>query len=134
MSETDTLDFWTRLLNLKEFQVTHVRQDTPADPVRLTLLPTSPLGLCPYCRRFSHTTQRRSESDAVNDLSLGPQAVELIIRVYQFACPHCGRFFTPHYAAFALGAHATERFLEQAARLIRFSDVANAAAFFAVPE
>jgi hypothetical protein len=30
--------------------------------------------------------------------------------------------------------HATERFLEQAARLIRFADVANAAAFLGVPE
>ena len=34
----------------------------------------------------------------------------------------------------APGAHATERFLEQAARLIRFSDIANAAAFLGVPE
>jgi transposase len=134
MSEKDTLEFWTRLLNLKEFQVVHVGQDTPQDPVRLTLIPTTPLGLCPDCRRASDTIQRRSESTAVKDLPLGPQAVELLIRVYQFACPHCGQFFTPSYAAFVPGAHATERFLEQAARLIRFSDVANAAAFFAVPE
>jgi transposase len=134
MSEKDTLEFWTRLLNLKEFQVVHVGQDTPHDPVRLTLIPTTPLGLCPDCRRASDTIQRRSESTAVKDLPLGPQAVELIIRVYQFACPHCGQFFTPSYAAFVPGTHATERFLEQAARLIRFSDVANAAAFFAVPE
>jgi len=33
----------------------------------------------------------------------------------------------------APGAHASERFLEQAARLIRFSDIANVAEFFAVP-
>lgn len=37
-------------------------------------------------------------------------------------------------AVLAPGAHATERFLEQAARLIRFSDIANAAAFLGVPE
>jgi ubiquinone biosynthesis protein Coq4 len=34
----------------------------------------------------------------------------------------------------APGAHATERFLEQAARLIRFSDIANVAQFYGVPE
>jgi transposase len=134
MTETDTLEFWTRFLHLPDFQVVHCRQDTPADPVRLTLIPQTSFGLCPNCGRVSDTIQRRSESDPVKDLSLGPSAVELIIRVYQFACPPCGHFFTPAYAAFAPGAHATERFLAQAARLIRFSDVANAAAFFAVPE
>lgn len=134
MGEADSLEFWTRLLNLKEFQVAHVRHDTPTDPVRLTLIPKSPLGLCPNCHRVTDAIQRRTESDPVKDLPLGPQAVELIVRVDQFACPHCDRFFTPQFAAFAPGAHATERFLDQAARLIRFSDVANAAAFFAVPE
>jgi transposase len=113
MTETDTLAFWTRLLDLKEFQVVHVRQDTPADPVRLTLLPTTAVGRCPNCGRASDTIQRRSESDPVKDLPLGRHAVDLIIRVYQFACPHCGRFFTPTFAAFAPGEHATERFLDQ---------------------
>lgn len=100
----------------------------------MTLLPKHRCGLCPDCGRLSDTIQRRSESDPVKDLPLGPYTVELIIRVYQFACTHCGRFFTPPFTAFAPGAHATERFLAQAAHLIRFSDIANAAAFFAVPE
>ncbi len=134
MSETDTLEFWTRLLNLQELHVVHVRHDTPTDPVRLTLLPRTAVGLCPNCGRLTATIQRRSESDPVRDLPLGPQAVELIVRVYQFACPHCDNFFTPTFAAFAPGEHATERFLDQAARLIRCSDIVNAAAFFAVPE
>jgi transposase len=134
MTETDTLEFWTRFLHLPEFQVVHVRQDTPADPIRLTLRPNTSLGLCPDCGRVTDAVHRCTESDPVKDLPLGPQAVELVIRVDQFACPHCGHFFTPFFAAFAPGTHATERFLEQAARLIRFSDVANAAAFFAVPE
>jgi transposase len=134
MTEADNLEFWTRLINLKDFQVVHVRRDTSEDPVCLTLIPKTPLGLCPHCCRVSDTIQRRSESDTVKDLPLGPQAVELKIRVYQFACPHCDQFFTPSSVAFVPGAHATERFLERAARLIRFSDVANAAAFFSVPE
>jgi transposase len=70
----------------------------------------------------------------VRDLPFGPQAVELVIRTYQFSCPHCQHFFTPVSPVFVPGAHATERFLEQAARLIRFSDLANAAGFFGVPE
>lgn len=134
MTENEQLDFWTRLLRLDGFRVAHVRQDTPTDPVRLTVLPTTPLGLCPHCRRACDTIHRRWQSDPIRDLPLGPQPVELIVRTYQYACPHCGRFFTPAVPVLAPGAHATERFLEQAARLIRFSDIANAAAFLGVPE
>jgi transposase len=134
MSESDLLDFWTQTLRLDGFRVAHVRKDTPQDPIRLTVIPCTPLGLCPHCHRACDTIHRRSESDPVRDLPVGPQAVELIVRTYQFACPRCGHFFTPAAPAFAPGGHATERFLEQAARLIRFSDIANAAAFLGVPQ
>jgi transposase len=134
MSANTSLDFWTEILQLKGFQVAHVRYDTPADPVRLTILPTLPVGLCPHCQRASDTIHRRHDSNPVKDLPVGPQAVELIIRTYQFACAHCGCFFTPAAPAFAPAAHATERFLAQAARLIRCSDITNAAAFLGVPE
>jgi transposase len=134
MTENEQLDFWTQLLRLDGFRVVHVRQDTPTDPVRLTVLPTTPLGLCPHCQRAGDTIHRRWESEPVRDLPLGPQPVELLVRTYHYACPHCGHFFTPAVPVLAPGAHATERFLEQAARLIRFSDIANAAAFLGVPE
>ncbi len=134
MSEQDQLDFWTELLHLEGFRVVHVRIDTPADPLRLTVIPTTPLGLCPHCQRTCDAIHRRHESGPVRDLAVGSQAVELVVRTYQFSCPHCQRFFTPPALAIASGAHATERFLEQAARLIRFSDIANAAAFLGVPE
>jgi transposase len=134
MSENDLLDFWTQTLRLDGFRVAHVRNDTPADPIRLTVIPITPLGLCPHCHRACDTIHRRCESDPVKDLSVGPQRVELIVRTYQFSCPRCDRFFTPAAPAFARGSHATERFLEHAARLIRFSDIANAAAFLGVPE
>jgi len=134
MSANEQLDFWTQLLHLDGFRVAHVCKDTPADPVRLTVIPSTPLGICPHCHRACDAVHRRWESDPVKDLPLGPQSVELIIRTYQFSCPHCGHFFTPAAPVFARGAHATERFLEQAARLIRFSDIANAAAFLGVPE
>jgi transposase len=134
MNQPNQLQFWTQLLHLDGFQVVHLRQDTPADPMRLTLIPTVALGVCPQCHHCCDAIQRRSESSPVRDLSFGPQAIELVIRTYQYCCPDCQRFFTPSSTVFAPGAHATERFLEQAARLIRFSDLANAAEFFGVPE
>jgi transposase len=134
MHGNDRLTFWTEFLRLEGFRVVHVCADRPADPVRLTVIPTTEVALCPHCQRPCDTIHRRSQSDGVKDLPLGPQAVELLIRTYQFACPHCNHFFTPASPVFAPGAHATERFLEQAARLIRCSDIANAAAFLGVAE
>ena len=134
MTEQDQLAFWTKALNLPGFQVVHERRDTPADPLRLTVAPTLPLGLCPGCRRATDDIHRTHESAAVKDLALGPQPIELLVRIYQFHCPRCDCYFTPRYAALGQGAHATERFLEQAAKLIRFADIANAAAFLGVPE
>jgi transposase len=134
MATTDACPFWTELLHLKGYHVVYVLRGTPTDPVRLTLVPDFPLGLCPHCQRASDLIHRRLASDPLKDLPLGPQAVELVVRRYQFACRHCGHFFTPAAPAFAPSAHATERFLEQAARLIRCSDVANAATLLGVPE
>lgn len=134
MSEQDHLEFWTRALNLPDFQVVHVRRDTSSDPVTLTVVPSMPLGLCSGCCRATDCVHRTLDSRPIKDLSVGPQAVELIVRTYQFHCERCDRYFTPRYPAIADSAHATERFLEQAAKLIRFSDIANAAGFLGVPE
>lgn len=134
MNENDRLTFWTKFLHLDGFRVVHVGDDGPTDPVRLTVLPATDLALCPHCQRPCDIIHRRYQAEPIKDLSLAARTVELIVRTYQFACPHCDHYFTPPSAAYAAGAHATERFLEQAARLIRFSDVANAAAFLGVPE
>jgi transposase len=134
MSEHDRLEHLTRLLNLPDFQVVHERRDTPTDPLQLTVRPLVAVGVCPKCGRPCDTLHRTSESAAVKDLPLGPQAVELRVRTYQFHCSPCQTYFTPDYPAFAPGAHATERFLAHAAKLIRFADLANAAAFLGVPE
>ena len=48
MTEHDQLDFWTQLLRLDGFRVVHLHQDTPADPVRLTVIPTTPLAGQPH--------------------------------------------------------------------------------------
>ena len=65
---------------------------------------------------------------------MGEQRVELIVRTPQFHCQNCGAFFTPKYTAIAPGAHATQRFLAHAARLIDFSDIQNVASVLGVPE
>jgi transposase len=133
MCERDRLEFWTRTLNLPDFRVVHEARTTPDDPVCFTVRPTLECGLCPDCHAPTNYIHRTTESARVKDLPLGTQSVELIVRTFQFYCEDCDCYFTPHYAAFAPGAHATERFLQQAARLIRFSDIQNAADFFAVP-
>ena len=134
MSDQASLNLWTRQVRLEGYQVVSERRDTPSDPVRLTLVATWEVALCPHCSRPTDSVHRRTDSDPIRDLPHGVQQVELIIRSAQYRCEHCERFFTPDCPHVAPGAHATERFLEQAAKLIRFADVANAAAFLGVPE
>jgi transposase len=134
MSEQDRLAFWTKTLNLPEFQVVHERRDTPTDPVCFTVVPKQEVAVCPGCGHACDTVHRRHDSKPIRDLPIGPQAVDLIVRTPQFRCDRCQAFFTPNYSAIAPDAHATERFLEQAARLIRFSDIVNVAEFFGVSE
>jgi transposase len=134
MSEQASLDLWTKQVRLEGYKVVSERRDTPSDPVRLTLAATCEVALCPHCSRPTDFVHRRVDSDPIRDLPHGVQSVELVIRTAQFRCEHCDRFFTPACPHVAPAAHATERFLEQAAKLIRFADVANAAAFLGVPE
>jgi transposase len=125
---------WNKQLRLDGYKVVSECRETPRDPVRLTLAATSEVALCPHCSRPTASVHRRIDSDPIRDLPHGPQAVELIVRSAQFHCELCGRYFTPACPHVAPGAHATERFLDQAARLIGFSDIANAASFLGVPE
>lgn len=134
MSEQASLSHWDRQLRLDGLKVVHERRDTPKDPVRLTVTATIDVGLCPHCSRPTDKVHRRLDSEPIRDLPHGPQAVELILRCAQFHCEGCDRYFTPACPHVAPGAHASERFLEQAARLIRISDIANAALFLGVPE
>lgn len=133
MSEMQRLIFWTAVLNLPGFRVVHHHQDTPKAPLCFTLSPIAKIAVCPHCSHACDTVHRRHPSKPIKDLPLGEHAVELVVNAPQFACDHCRRFFTPTYAAIGLGAHATERFLAHAARLIDFSDVANVAALYGVP-
>lgn len=134
MCEQDRLAFWTKLLNLDGFQVVHEDLTAPDDARRFTVVPKTPLGVCPHCGQVCADIHRRYESDRVRDLSIGQRNVELTVRTYQYWCASCHRAFTPPTPGLAPGGHATQRFLEQARQMIRFSDIANVAAFLNLPE
>lgn len=134
MCEQDQLAFWTKLLNLDGFQVVHEQRGAADDPRRFTVIPKTPVGICPHCGLLCEDIHRRTESDRVHDLPIGERAVELAVRIYQYWCAGCDRAFTPPIPFLAPGGHATERFLEQARQRILFGDIANTAAFLKVSE
>jgi transposase len=123
----------TSLLGLDEFEVVEWSFDRREKIRRLTLVPRTMVGLCPHCHGV--TGERHLCHDrVVTDLPMGGQRVELVVRLSQFRCGACDKFFTPHFAALAEGAHATERLLERLAELASHSDVATAASFFGIAE
>jgi len=123
----------TSLLDLDEFEVVESTWDRRGKVRRLTLVPKATVGLCPHCH--GATDQRHVCHDrVVADLPMGGQRVELVVRLWQFHCPACDKFFTGHLAALAEGAHATERLLERLAALASRSDIATAASFFGIAQ
>jgi transposase len=130
---TPTFAFWTELVDLPDYEVLYCQKESDLQRYRITVGPKQRLGVCPHCGKVSDTIHQTRTRQHIKDLSIGKEAVELNVRVLQFECV-CGQHFTPAVPFLAEGAHATERFLERAAHLIRTSDVANAAAFLGVPE
>ena len=129
-----SLPFWTCLLQLPNFVVVHADEDAPARRYCFTVTPEHRIGVCPHCNKASEEVHQTRTRERIQDLPVSGYAVELKVRVCQFTCARCQRDFTPETPFLADGAHATERFLERAAELIRSSDVANVAKFFGVPE
>lgn len=126
--------FWTGLLRLPGFAVVHVREDANPACYTLTVVPEHPIGVCPQCQHTTDVLKQYRTRERIHDLPIGDHAVELTVRVGQFECHHCARCFTPAVDFVAEGSHATERLLDRVSELIRHSDVANAARFFALPE
>ena len=123
----------TRLLNLDGFEVVEAAADAKGKTHRLAVAPTTTAGLCPHCGR--PTDERHGCYDRqVVDLPLGGWKTELVVRVCQFRCPCCDKFFTPRQAVLAEGAHATERFLEQLAQWATQAEVSTAARILGVAE
>jgi transposase len=130
---TSTFAFWTTLLGLPDYEVVYCQKESDLQRYCITVTPTRRLGVCPHCGKLSDNVHQTRTREHIKDLAIGLQSVELNVRVLQFECV-CGHCFTPSIPFLAEGSHATERFLEHAATLIRTSDVANAASFLGVPE
>jgi transposase len=128
------LSFWTDLLQLPDYEVVFYQEDNDLRRFRITVAPKHRVGVCPRCKKASESVHQTRTREGIKDLSISKYAVELAVRVLQFDCECCGESFTPPVPFLAEGAHASERFLERAAELIRTSDVANAARFLGVPE
>lgn len=131
---TNSLQVWTDLLALPDYDVVHCQAEAERRHYRLTVAPRHRVGVCPDCAKVTETIHQTRNRDRIRDLSISGYTVDLEVRVLQFQCDHCGACFTPAVPFLAEAAHATERFLEHAAQLVRRSDVANAAAFLGIPE
>ena len=127
------LALMSSLLDLDEFEVVEGVQDRGRRLRSFTLVPRSAAGVCPHCRGVCD--ERHACRDrVVTDLPMSGWRTELTLRLWQFRCRACDRFFTPGFEALAEGAHATERLLERLAELVDQSDVCSAARFFGLAE
>jgi len=131
-AETE-LSTLTSLLDLDEFEVVESADNRRDKVRRFTLVPKVAVGCCPHCHGATDV-RHVCHDRVVTDLPMGGHRIELTVRLWQFRCRACSRFFTPRLAALAEGAHATERLLERLAALAGRSDVATAASFFGIPE
>jgi transposase len=129
-----TLQVWTDLLALPGYDVVHCQAEPDCRHYRLTVAPQQRVGVCPACGTVTDNVHQTRHRDRIRDLSISGYTVDLQVRVPQFQCHACGGCFTPAVPFLAEAAHATERFLEHAAQLVRRSDLANAAAFLGMPE
>ena len=128
-----SLAMLTSLLDLEEFEVVEATWDRVARLRRFTLIPKTDVGLCPHCHQLSED-RHLCHDRTIMDLPMAGHRVELTVRMWQFNCLSCGKYFTPHFAALAHGAHATQRLLEQLAQLASHGDLSSAARFFQIPQ
>src|SRR5438105_10430359 len=83
----------TELLDLEGFEVVEAASDRAAKLRRLTVVPTGePAALCPACGAATVDRHACREA-AVADLPLGGWRTELLVRLWQFECGRCGRYF-----------------------------------------
>lgn len=119
----------TSLLDLDEFEVVEASRDRRNKLRRFTLVPKVIAGLCPHCSGLSDE-RHQCHDRVIADLPMGGCQTELVVRLWQFYCRSCDKFFTPRLATLADGAHATERLLESLSDLASRSDLTTAARFF----
>lgn len=130
----DRLTLWDGVLQLDEFEVVHQAEDVAEKTLRFTVVPKVGAAVCPHCGALCGETHQTRDRDGIRDLPIGERAVVLRVRVREYRCDACERCFTPAWKSIADGTHATERFLERAAAIVRHGDVSNAARLCGVPE
>lgn len=130
----DRLSVWNGVLQLDEFEVVHQAEDLATKTLHFTLISKLGAAVCPHCGGLCKTVHQTRDRDDIHDLPIGERAVVLRVRVPEFHCDACQRHFTLPWQSIAEGTHATERFLERAAAIIRHSDISNAARLCGVPE
>jgi transposase len=123
----------TELLDLDGFEVVEAASDRSSKLRRLTVTPIAIAGLCPHCGGATNERHACHDREVV-DLPLGGWKTQLVVRLFQFRCAHCDKFFTPSHPALAHGLHATERFLERLAEYASHGDLSSAARFTGVAE
>jgi transposase len=123
----------TELLDLDGFEVVDATADRSSKLRRLTVTPIVIAGLCRHCGQSTDERHACHDREVV-DLPLGGWKTQLVVRLFQFRCGHCDKFFTPPHPVLADGLHATERFLERLAEYASHGDISNAARFTGVPE
>lgn len=123
----------TSLLDLQEFEVVEAALDRRNKLRRFTLAPRMMVGLCPHCQGVAEERHLCRDREIV-DLPMGGCRTELVVRLWQFRCRACDKFFTPRFAALAEGAHATERLMERLVELAGHGEVSTAARFFGIAE
>jgi len=108
MQETD---FYQALLSLPDLVVDGVE----LSPKRITLRchVSTPQQACPHCLRptaqVNRYTQRQVRDLDISGRQRGRPAVWLALRVRQFICPDCGRYFTEGLAFAEPGKSHTHR-------------------------
>ena len=130
----DRLAWWNGVLQLDGFEVVHQAEDVAEKTWRFTVIPKVAAAVCPHCGGLCRGAHQTRDRDGIRDLPIGERAVVLRVRVCEFLCDTCQRAVTPPLPSVAAGTHATERFLERAAAIVRHSDISNASRLCGIPE
>ena len=111
----------------------HIEDDQRQRVRYVSVIPKIIAGVCPKCGELCEDVHQKREREVV-DLPFGGFQTKLRVRFYQFTCSICSKFFTQNFKEIASGVHATERFLERAAEMIKYSDIKSTSQFFQVSE
>ena len=84
MCETSPLVAWTMALNLPGYEVSHYAEDGIDGVLRLCVVPTQIVELCPDCGRPCDSWRQKRRLENFLDLSRGGRPVCLKVRVFQY--------------------------------------------------